>query len=148
MKKCIMKKILFLLAIAGSVLITSCEDIMIENPINENHLELIFNLRIVIPQGCQVSMISLGIAREVDGQVDPKSVQYFVNPKPGFNKLILEENAASNLIGKPGVYFFLTICVKNKNGDDVLICNEFIETNKPLKIGPNRFEHTAQSSSM
>ena len=93
-------------------------------------------------------MISLGIAQEVEGQVDQKSVQHFVNPKPGFNKLILEETAASNLIGKQGVCFFLTICVKNNNGEDVLICNEFIETNKPLKIGPNKFEHTVQSSSM
>jgi len=143
-----MEKILFFLAIASLVLITSCEDSVVENLSNENYVELNFNLKTVIPQGCDISMISLGIAREVEGQVDQKSVQYFVNPKPGFNKLILEENAASNLIGKPGVYFFLIICVKNKNGEDVLICNEFIETNKPLKIGLNKFEHTVQSSSM
>ena len=143
-----MEKILFYLAIASLVIISSCEDTEVENLNNENHVELIFNLKTVIPQGCQVSMISLGIAREVDGQVDQKSVQYFVNPKLGFNKLILEDTDGSNLIGKPGVYFFLTICVKNKSGEDVLICNEFIETNKPLKIGPNKFEHTVQSSSM
>ena len=143
-----MEKILFYLAIASLVLISSCEDSVVENLNNENHVELIFNLKTVIPQGCMVSMISLGIAREVEGQVDQKSVQYFVNPKLGFNKLILEDTDGSNLIGKPGVYFFLTICVKNKSGEDVLICNEFIETNKPLKIGPNKFEHTVQSSSM
>ena len=143
-----MEKILFFLAIASLVLVTSCEDNGAEDPINENHVELIFNLKTLIPQGCKVSMISHGIAREVDGQVDQKSVQYFINPKSGFNKLIIEDTAASYLIGKPGVYFFLTICVKNKNGEDILICNEFIETDKPLKIGPNKFEHTVQSSSM
>jgi len=143
-----MEKMLFFLAIASLVLVTSCEDSVIENPINEKNVEIIFNLKIGIPQGCNVSMISLGIAREVDGQVDQKSVQYFVNPKPGFNKLILEGTAAGFLIGKPGVYFFLTICANNKNGEDILIYSEFIEMDKPLKIGPNRFEHTAQSSSM
>ena len=143
-----MEKILFFLAITSLVLVTSCEDSGAENPINENHVELIFNLKIVIPQGCDISMISLGIAQEVEGQVDQKSVQYFVNPKPGFNKLILEDTAAIYLIDKPGVYFFLTICVINKKGEDILLCNEFIETNKPLKIGPNKFAHTVQSSSI
>ena len=93
-------------------------------------------------------MISLGIAREVDGQVDPKSVQYFVNPKPGFNKLILEDAAASYVLGKPGVYFFLTICAKNKNGEDIIVCNEFVEIVNPLKIGQNKFENAVQSSSI
>jgi len=143
-----MEKILFFLAIAGLVIITSCEESVVENLNNENHVELIFNLKTVYPQGCKISKISLGIAQEIKGQVDQKSVQYFVNPKPGFNKLILEDTAANYLIGKPGVYFFLTICVKNKNGEDVLICNEFIETDKPLKIGPNNFEYTVQSASM
>jgi len=143
-----MEKILFYLAIASLVIISSCEDTEVENLNNENHVELIFNLKTVIPQGCQVSMISLGIAREVDGQVDQKSVQYFVNPKPGLNKLILDGAAASYLLGKPGVYFFVTICAKNKNGEEILICNEFVETVNPLKMGPNKFEHTVQSSSI
>jgi|GEM_PF-1055622 len=143
-----MEKILVLLAIAFSISITSCKVSGVGNSIIENHVELIFNLKTVIPQGCTVRMISLGIAREVDGQVDPKSVQYFVNPKPGINKLILEDTITSYLIGKPGVYFFLTIFAKNKNGEDILICNEFVETVNPLKMGPNKFKHTVQSSSM
>jgi hypothetical protein len=139
-----MKKIIFVLIVAGIVLGISCKNDDIENAINVKHLELIFNLKTGFPDGYEVSKIYLGIAREVNGLVDDKTVQYFVNPKPGYNRLVLDGTAAGLLLDKPGVYFFLSISGKNKNGEEILLNSEFVEIETPLKIGTNRFEYLAE----